>query len=206
MNKLIFYCPICKTELTITGQAHLETLSDHIFETIPTLKDVYQCPNNKCEANMRHFVWNELGEFYGNVTFMGIFIDNNSAPFGSLQRQLNIEIYKHDENRYFTYKGTGIKIEWKYKADTNGKILKKKPTIVILIKNTHYIPGIRMLWFTISQFSYARKRYIETQNDKWKKTATNYLFPLKGDKRWWKLLGCWICRTFYSTKLLQDGG
>lgn len=59
-------CPICKTELKVTGQARLETLIEHVEDPngIPSMKNKYQCPNENCIANQDELVWDEYGEYY----------------------------------------------------------------------------------------------------------------------------------------------
>jgi hypothetical protein len=132
-------CPICRTELVITGQAYLETLLEHVFGQSASLKSKYQCPETSCVAFKDELVWNEDGEYYGGrLESFGKkyqFINDNKAPFGSFQRQLNVEIGKKDENfdllnLYFIR----LHVEYKYTSNTDGDVLSRHSRLVILIR------------------------------------------------------------------------
>jgi uncharacterized protein YbaR (Trm112 family) len=43
----IYLCPICKTELIVSGQDYLETLEEHVTCSQVTAKDKYTCPNER---------------------------------------------------------------------------------------------------------------------------------------------------------------
>ncbi|MCF1193589.1 hypothetical protein LRR18_18540, partial [Mangrovimonas sp. AS39] len=89
------------------------------------------------------------------------FIDENDGPFGSISRQINVEVSKKDENHPLF----GIETRWghievvySYKSNKDGDILSRKRKYQIWKKDksgvgyTSYIPGISMLLFVLSDF------------------------------------------------------
>lgn len=138
------FCPACRSKLVVSGQEHLQNLWEHVFtpNEEPSLKNFYTCENQQCECNIYNIKWSEYGEVYAGkkyIEFENIqFINNNDAPFGTYQRQANIEIYKHDEDFYipliFGYK---IKMEHLYESDLDGNILSKKIAPKLLKDNTY---------------------------------------------------------------------
>lgn len=168
-------CPICKTDLVKDGQAYLETLDEHVTGSDVSLKDRFICPNKQC-SSFNELCWNNRGERYG-VCKENNFIDNNDSPFGSFQRQMNVEIYKTDENKYL-YEGKHWRVElyWTYTSNHDGDILKRRPHLRFWKDNVHYISGIRMLIFSIKQFH---------KKLKWKKEQTEIdTFLIERD--WWR--------------------
>jgi hypothetical protein len=62
------YCPCCKSKLEITHKDHYQDLGEHVSNPngIPSMKDGYQCSNDKCVASMCDVAWIEDGDcFYG---------------------------------------------------------------------------------------------------------------------------------------------
>lgn len=57
-------CPCCLSDLKVTHQDRYETLIEHVEERKPSLKDGYQCPNEKCAAYEYNGVWIEDGDFW----------------------------------------------------------------------------------------------------------------------------------------------
>lgn len=130
-------CPVCKEELFITGKARMETLSEHVENVeVISKKDKYECLNDGCQTYNKVF-WNFIGETYVYRNFgFGVlneidFIDGNSAPFGSFQRKMNVEIGKHDEDFYlfknFSSDRLSLQVKYNYESNENGDILKRKP-------------------------------------------------------------------------------
>lgn len=191
-----FLCPVCRYNLLyITMYARLRTHDEHVSNPNGTAsnKPVYQCLNQNCDAFKNGLGWDYYGGLYQmrgfNKDFNVKFINNNDAPFGSIFRKSNIEIYKKDENfTLFTLNKWRVDICYKYKADTNGTILKRKRYIQILRKDdkigawVYHTLGIKMLFFSIRNFNLNIKNKKEItcwelreNADWWRKVAAVYL-------------------------------
>ena len=181
-------CPICKTELKVTGQERLVTLDEHISccEEI-SLKDKYQCLNKNCEASIDELMWGEDGAYYPQGKNWGkkyVFIDNNNGPFGSFQRKCNIMVYKHDEDFYpikdlkipFSKTKIDLKVSYNYESNEDGAILKRSPKLDLIINGEYYSSGIKMLIFCIKHF------YRQDPKYRMKHEVLNFDW----DRRWWK--------------------
>lgn len=57
-------CPCCLSNLEVTHQDRYETLTEHVEDRTPSLKNGYQCPNSKCAAYEYNGVWIEDGDFW----------------------------------------------------------------------------------------------------------------------------------------------
>jgi hypothetical protein len=57
-------CPCCLSDLVITHQDRYETLIEHVESREPSLKDGYQCLNERCAAYEYNGVWIKDGEFW----------------------------------------------------------------------------------------------------------------------------------------------
>lgn len=202
-------CPICKTELKITGKARLVSSSEHVMglDEMPngiTVKDRYQCPNRGCVAYEEKLIWNELGEFYiPNYTGRHFnFINGNNAPFGSWERKVNVEIYKHDEDWYlFKFpigKGYAGKVVYSYKADEDGNVLSRKCKLQLIIGGAYYISGIHMLKYCLSTFYEAKREYKKTKSKFWLERLQEEFVKSNWDKRWWRQVYLWWIHTFYG--------
>jgi len=126
-------CPCCKKELIRGEDLPLQTLTEHVCSPneTPCLKASFRCGNRFCAASHPDVLWNEDGEIYGYVK--GIqWIDNNDAPFSSVQRQCNIEICKHDEDRvlftipFWPLRNWALRKVFSYRSNENGDILSRK--------------------------------------------------------------------------------
>ena len=206
-------CPACRNELIITGQEQLETLDEHICNPNGevSFKDTYECLNKDCQT-FQIAMWGPDGELYSNYSrnlsdeefskihnqFKNIkYIDNNSGPFGTFERQLNVEIRKHDEDHPLfgikTERGY-IQVKYLYKSNKNGDILSKKRSYEIWLKKkdlsglTLYISGIRMFLYMIRHFrsKLACKTILDSED----------IYPSSWDKRWWKHSALWCCRLY----------
>jgi uncharacterized protein YbaR (Trm112 family) len=194
-------CPVCKSELIVNGQERLETLMEHVGCREPSMKDSYICNNSNCITHQYGIRWNSNGELYCKKYYreneIG-FIDNNSAPFGSLERKLYVEIYKKDENKYFKIFGWTVEIKYKYKSNENGDILKKWTKINLWQKDhTLYIPGIHMFFYVVEKhFNKYNPDYYD-----------DFVLPLRKNDDWWRFAAVYAIRILDRKgykKYLQD--
>jgi len=205
-------CPICKTELVVTGQERLETLMEHVQDPNGEvcLKNKYQCPNKQCEANKDDLVWNEYGEYYSSSFGKKYnFIDNNNGPFGSWERKTQVTICKKDENfTLFEIFGFRVDVEYHYDANEDGDVLKRWWNLKYWIKEKNgfsyinYIPGIHMFWYVIK--SIWRIRIVNEENVSW--WSKNFLDEIEHrtwDKRWWSLSARWIMKRVCSASYVR---
>jgi uncharacterized protein YbaR (Trm112 family) len=195
-------CPVCKSELIVNGQERLETLMEHVDCREPSLKDSYICSMKECPTHKAGVRWNESGELYCKDFYLESklykYIDNNNAPFGSFQRQLNVEIYKKDENKKFNIFGWTVEIKYKYKSNENGDILKKWPKINLWQRDhTLYIPGIHM-------FLYCVKKHFAKYNPDY---YDDFVLPVRKNDDWWRYAAVYVIRALDRKgykKYLQD--
>ncbi|KKK69100.1 hypothetical protein LCGC14_2937450 [marine sediment metagenome] len=199
-----FRCPVCYDKLKVTGQARLETLNEHIWDP---MKDKYECVNVDCPAFIHKAFWNEDGEYYIRDFKAKIsFIDNNNAPFGSSQRQMNVEIYKKDENyillNLYYFK---IKVKFDYKSNENGSILKRKRRFLILKRDkvgwVHWLSPWRMFFFHMKQFKRDLKQLNNKLSYEYKLTLVRRLkreYFNDIDKRFYRKMAKMYINLFYS--------
>jgi len=192
-------CPLCKSELKVTGQEHLQTTDEHVCcpNDEPCLKDKYECLDPGCSGHNR-FMWGEDGSLYykndycKSETFN--FIDGNDGAFDSFARRINVEIYKKDENFLLcTLFGRKIFIKYLYKSNDDGDILKRTWTFEILRKNgSLYISGWRMLLFSIRKFHLNSYRRFEDE-----RFEEEYLELSEWQKKdWWRRVASWYARAY----------
>lgn len=186
---MIFRCPSCKEILRYGGAVRYQMSDEHIMNPNSELgtRAVYYCKNLKCDAsapdeskkrilhiekkkkidpnNIRIF-WDEQGCIYSSGGIKIKFINNNDAPFGSFQRQANIEIYKKDENFillniWLFY----IKIIFKYRSNHLGEILSKRPKFELWIRKGNmyllHVSNIRMFFYLLGKFKRTINNYYE---------------------------------------------
>ena len=200
------FCPVCKSELIVTGQERLETLDEHVscVEEI-SFKNKYECSNPNCPTQ-GVACWNEDGEFYVNDWGKSNslqFIDNNNAPFGSFQRQANVEIYKKDEDyTLLTIGRYRFKIKFHYISNKNGDILKRKWKLEIWVREHKfggemlYISGIHMLLFSICRF-HRNIRNLKKGCDWCRNEIKSNLFLEDWQKKdWWRRVACWYINQY----------
>ena len=204
-----FRCPVCYDELKVTGQARLETLNEHISDPNGTssMKDKYECVNVGCLAFIHKAFWNEDGEYYIRDFKAKIdFIADNNAPFGSSQRQMNVEIYKKDENyillNLYYFK---IKVKFDYKSNENGSILKRKRRFLILKRDkigwVLWLSPIKMFLFHLSQFKRDLKQLNNKLSYEYKLTLVRGLkreYFNDIDKRFYRKMAKMYINLFYS--------
>ena len=206
-----FRCPVCYENLIVTGQARLETLDEHISNPngTPLMKDKYECVNVDCLAFIHKAFWNEDGEYYIRDFKAKIdFIANNNAPFGSFQRQMNVEIYKKDENyvllNLYYFK---IKVVFQYTSNENGTILKRKRKFVVLKRDNrlggwiHWMSPWRMFFFHLSQFKQDLKQLDNRPDYGWgveiaRRIRQEYFNDT--DKRFYRKVGKMFINLFYQ--------
>lgn len=204
-------CPICKSELIVTGQERLETLLEHVSNPngTPCLKNKFECSNESCSSKNVVF-WNEGGELYIHKNENAYekynvleFIDKNNGSFGTISRKINIEIGKNDENFYFNKNGKyRIFVKYKYMSNENGDILNRKRKYELHIYNKknneyiQYVSGISLFIFIMKEFHYSIKSY--------NKGNTNAIYNIKdtlnGSGNWWKSFPAFYAKWYLKFK------
>ncbi len=186
MTEKKLLCPLCREVLVPS------TNPEH------ALLGRWQCKSEHCPTHWGGINWNLNGDTYSSdymkskaLENSGAFIDNN-APFGTIGRELNVTIFKHDEDYYLgTLFGWRLKVEFKYKSNTNGEILsRKRELIFIKPDNTYYVSGLHMLFYTI-------KNYYREINLSNLDGSSPFEIPKKGSwkaKKWWRRLAPVILR------------
>ncbi len=214
-------CPRCKSELKPYKMRRLQTLEEHVWQPndLPSLKMSYRCSSANCPTRIAGVVWNRDGElYYDNYAELKKiqFINNNNAPFGTSQRQYNVEIYKHDEERiffnfpdirFFPLRGWKIKLEWKYQSNKNGEILSKRPRFKWITKeNVYHNWGMNMLIFCLKghlrnwrMFKKDPKNISFFYNDLIE-TIKRKSWP---DKEWWRIVDIFIAELLLK-RLLKN--
>ena len=204
-------CPLCRSELAITGQARLETILEHVecSEEI-SLKNKYECSNEDCPTRNVVF-WNQDGELYTHeyVAYKSLkFIDDNDAPFGSHQREFNVTCYKHDED-YDLY--VGRKWRWQitftYTANENGEILSRKRHLKFWKRDKsgmeiHHIPGIHMFIYTIKSF----RKHLDFYEINHPAIQRDLVLHEWQKEDWWRRYAHPIKKWLYNRKLEQENG
>ena len=200
-------CPICKTDLVITGSERLETICEHVSDPNGSVceKDVFQCPNNNCKANEYGAVWEERGEFFTyNMSWdrdkelEKCFIGENNGPFGTISRRLNVEIYKCGlKNKVYyspilTFWLLKPYKEYWYKANKDGEILKSGWKIKFLKKghgNKGYyigwISGIHMFKYVLREYKRKKESFKKAESEFLSKSIVKIVEKAKKDDRWW---------------------
>lgn len=187
-------CPVCTSDLIVTGRERLQTLEEHVFspDDVPSLKNKYECSDTNCWTRINGIFWNEAGEKYSKsfIPDKSVYIGGNDAPFGSIGRKLNVEIYKHDENIKFKLGKWVLELDWTYKSNKDGIILSKKPKFKLWVNNTLYISGFAMFWFLIKQH-YIHKKFRVGEDYK-----KDFDYPKHSHEKkdWWRWLAPFILR------------
>lgn len=222
-------CPCCKTELKPWQMLRLETIDEHVCccENISE-KMAYICPMPGCAVNGLNpntptIYWNENGELYMDLDtsttdtfkreydyFKGIpWVDGNNAPFGSIQRAINVEVYKKDENKdlfivpkwFPIRKGWRCERVWHYKSNEDGDILKRSSSLRWWMPSDHgtwtlHTSGFRMLRFELCSVWWHFVALLKDNNDK---QAINQLKEIIGRKEWknaewWRYCGAFAAK------------
>lgn len=172
-------CPCCKSPIVEGKSEKYQTLDEHVSNpnspspSRPTLV----CSNSECISQKSDIFWDFHGDRYGGYDLKDSdFINQNDAPFGSLSRRLNVEIYKKGlkSKKYLSpawclwyYQPI---LEHEYKADEQGKVLRHWIKIGFLKKDDRFgknycivvIPFWRTWKFLYSRFKRNIKSYRET--------------------------------------------
>jgi len=197
-------CPVCESPVEITSQEQYETLGEHVTnpnaESHPK-RDAYRCTNKECICNHpdHNVFWNYNGEMYGGFRIDDEeFIGENNAPFGSFERKMNLEILKCgvDDNKYLSpalclwilqpY------IQYHYKGDVMGNVVKKWFTIEFLKKNERgeYSYQFTTCWSTWKHlwidFSSKLKAYKEHKDIKILESAFEPVYNRAWVYRWFE--------------------
>ena len=178
-------CPKCKSQLIVSGQARLETIEEHVSCVTPSLKDKYVCSNKNCVTYQHNVCWNEFGETYGGYK---LFEDEElSAPYGTLERRLEIEVYKKGLKKRTILPAWLLLwflkpvIEHEYKADEDGNVLSKSYKLSIwksetkwkpFKKNSEFCTGA-IWWFSIWKYLWRERK------EKGFKKSYNRDFPFR---------------------------
>lgn len=185
-------CPVCRAKLIVNGQERLETLIEHVECREPSLKNSYICSNLNCPTHEFGVRWNDDGEFYCRKYDYDRylkFIDNNNAPFGSFERKLNVEIYKHDEDftllEIFSWR---LSVKYGYVSNEDGEILKRTWKIEAYHNNCLYISGISMFFYIINKKMH---------------TWENETNPTFIGKEWWRYAATWFIYVFQRKRYMS---
>lgn len=199
-------CPICKSVIVEWKKLRLETLDIHIAcpDEIP-YSMAYRCGNGQCPSNNGArstdekplVFWSEDGERFGMGNGL-TFIDNNDAPFGSISRKINVEVYKKDENKKLctlplwfpsVLSGMTIRTKWNYQADEDGKILKRRLGFDYLTKEGVYHNwGIHMLSYCLRCTFKEWRRVKKDPENRWALDHLKQTIRQKSwqGKEWWR--------------------
>jgi hypothetical protein len=160
-------CPCCKTDLIAVDEDNYESLIEHVECREPTKKIGYGCPNTSCDTHDA-IRWTDDGELYWIQYDTHIkFINSNMAPFGTLSRRLNVEIYKCGVKRRSRMLSLGrwdIWFEYCYKSNENGDVLKWWPKLQVCYDGRLQISAIRMIMFSVSQANAVSKCGLNVSN------------------------------------------
>lgn len=144
-------CPYCVSELAVTNYSRYQNLDEHVIRPNdePRSKPEYHCVNNQCSIHGRDDIfWDETGDVYCDFRQKG---DTNlESALDSLSRRLSIEIYKHDEDHDLFSLGRFVcRVEYIYKANEQGEILKRTRAYTILRKEKSSRLGMtsKKKWF-----------------------------------------------------------
>lgn len=202
-------CPKCKSELIKDGQARLQSLDEHVSNpnALPSLKTRYVCSNKECVCNTQEdesVCWNSDGECYGGFKIFEH--GQNTGPYGSYERKAQVEIYKHGPDGPLKKKVYLSPIwmlwfyqpfiEYHYKSNENGDILKRSWSIEILKKDK----GLGNRYCVHASFCWQTWRFL-WRNFKRKMEDKNYAkaFSTGYNDRWvYRWFHTFITIVYYS--------
>jgi hypothetical protein len=198
-------CPYCYTELVNDKPRRLETLGEHVCcATEISEKPSFICPSLACPT--RNLVcWDEEGSLYvigdykkyhaANIKWIG----GNDAPLPSYQRQINVELSKHDEDfLLLTVRGWKCYIRWNYDADELGNIISKRMKVEWVTPEGYvYISGLRMFNFCMRRLIKYRwqlyqGRYVGHSEWAYRQLQRETEAPI--GKQWWRIANQQVAR------------
>lgn len=180
-------CPCCKSEIIKGDKARFQTSEEHVSipNATPPLRSTLVCSNSDCITRKHDTFWDWNGDRYGGYDINeSEFINSNDAPFGTISRRLNVEIYKKGlkKKKYLSPKWMfniyQPVLEWNYKSNEDGEVLKKWISISYLKKDEQdgrFCLGVTPFWRT-HQFLWHRfknniKRYKKNKDSYFLKKA-----------------------------------
>lgn len=155
-------CPCCMNYIIDGPKERYQTLDEHVCNPNgqSPMRTTLICSNEKCITRKNDTFWDSYGDMYGGIGIEDSeFINSNNSPFGSLGRKLNVEIYKVGLKKK-TYLPPFLLlwfyqpvIEYTYKADEFGNVLKRGFNIIYLKKddghfNNTYCIHVTPFWRT----------------------------------------------------------
>jgi hypothetical protein len=207
---LVMYCPLCKNTLT-SGEWFTY---DDICGDSQSPK--YSCGNKDCELHNKSF-WNDSGEFFSGVLDYDetkkLFPDERFAALNSISKNSEVEIYKRglkDKTMLPSFLCLGILkpyIEYAYKADMMGNVLKRGFVIKFLKKDDkgNFCYGWTSDWsmykYMLRQFKNDRDAFNRDPNHKNKKDLLEYFIPPYWDKRFYRKVLAIYFKLFYTKTL-----
>lgn len=144
-------CSVCRKPLVRGEYFKTEDCCQHESTTIK-----WTCPDHS------NIFWNTQGDLYvvDYLKERDEYINGLGNALGSYARQLEVEIYKKDENKYFKFPFKWVlKKEGVYTSNEEGEILSKKWKYHWIYKDTHFYSGTKRLIFGIPKMINAIWRY-----------------------------------------------
>lgn len=213
MEKFFLCCPKCHEYLVKGELQEFETLIDHVSnpnrQSYP-LRPTWVCKNDNCKASMENLFWDDDGEMYGwNKTFK--FKNDISSAYPSHSRKCDIEIYKKGLKKQ-NYLSPALMlwllqpmIEYNYKADDYGNVIKKSWKLKWLKKDrwynkydtysTYYTFPLVHIYSSIK----SNRHMFKTCSETYIKHELKTMFePIKSwDKRWWRHFELWLSKIIF---------
>ncbi len=205
-------CPVCRSPLVEHEPQRLQSLSEHVSDPNgePSLKMAFVCMDPACLSHKSEMRWTDSGERYGGFDFEGKFIGDNDAPFGTYQRQANVEIYKQGLKEYRTLCTIGdirFDLEYHYRSNQNGDVLGRSWSLRKLKKERG-----SLIYYEFPVVSFYRnvKDGLKTGLDlRLKKAKLSNGFQrvnfcvTRHEDRWWRLWSVRVNRFFFPS-LVKD--
>ena len=211
-------CPCCLSDLVVTHQDRYETLTEHVEGREPSLKDGYQCPNEKCKAYEMNGVWIEEGDFWikeppAGMNFSEAEAEVERHSFTGKTNAINsfsdgYERYREDkEKRTITlnlywfivqfvpkYERVNGTYEWKRTGVWKRSIMKRTDG-----RYLHYMTFWDIYYFELGNYKNSIHKALAGNRDDIEvilKMARNEGLRRKRDKRFWWMIAryfiCWI--------------
>lgn len=204
-------CPICKTKLDVIEHGRYQNLSEHCSNPngLPTLKAIFGCPNEACDAHKDTLRWDSEGGYYGPVRSANVpwdkeyaFIDGNDGPFNSYERKANVKQDFRPKKTLLKIGALRVYLEGHREGNEQGDVVKKWWTWHATWKGQ--ILGISMFWYCVKCFWRAWKQWRKNPTSDWfAAEIRSSMVPPKWDKRWWKLSSAWLFRNIFRSTWKQ---